>query len=82
MPKKKKHGRMAIRRAIRKDYDRLEKDGGYRAVGEEWGLSSGTAYRLVAKKRYWPSDEKVKDQIQAAGLKRGIVVGVKPLPKE
>lgn len=79
MANRKYHGRDHIRRAIEADFERL---GNYRAVAEAWGVSSGTAWRMINERYYWPSDEEVKEKIQKAGLARGIMVGVRPLPEK
>lgn len=73
----RKHGRAAVRRKIRGDYARLGK---YRPVADLWDLSVGTIYRLITKDFYWPSDDRVKTQLEQSAKKRGIIVGVRPLP--
>lgn len=80
MAEKMFHGRDHIRREIREDFEYFEDKGGYRAVAELWGISTGTAWRMINERYYWPSDPEVKEQIRKAGLKRGIAVGIKPLP--
>ena len=79
MPKIPVHGRNAIRRAIKADYDRLKN---YKKVGALWGLSDGTVHRFVNIKTFWPKSKEVNEAVKKHGLSIGIVVGVRPLPKE
>jgi len=82
MPKIAVHGRNAIRRKMKEDYRLVEHLGGFKAVGEIWGISDGTSWRMIKKKNFWPKSKQVNDAIKKHGLSIGIVVGVRPLPKQ
>ena len=75
---KLKHGRGAIRNAIKEDYARLKN---YRHVGSFWNLSGGVVWKFENQKNYYPKTKEIKDILKREGKKRGIVVGVRPLPK-
>ena len=73
------HGRNAIRARIRADYKELDN---FKAVGALWGFSDGTVHRFIRIKNFWPRSKKLNDAIKKHGLSIGIVVGVRPLPKQ
>ena len=74
-----KHGRSAIRIAIKTTW--LFNSKNYKVTAEETGLSTGTLWRLINKRGFWPKSPMVKNQIKRFGKRHGIVVGVRPLPK-
>lgn len=74
------HGRNAIRRALKSTWEDCHKN--YKMTAKITGLSDGTVWRFLNKKGFWPRSPKVKKQVKKFGLSKGIVVGVRPLPKQ
>lgn len=68
-------GREAIRRLFAEDYDSLQGSGGYRAVAESWGVSTGVAWNMVNKENYWPSNDQIEVVVKTKAAERGIRLG-------
>jgi len=66
--------RREVRRRFRADYKYYKGHGGYDAVGELWGVSSGVAWKMCNEKNYWPTDEKIQWQIKNKARELGIIV--------
>lgn len=50
------------RRELRKAYKRLKNRGGWRAVGREFGITGGMAFR-IAMRRYEPRDPVIRTRL-------------------
>ncbi len=66
------NGRDAIRELMAQDYERLKPAGGYRAVADEWDLSTGVTWNMINTEGYWPKDKMIKETIEAKASLRGI----------
>jgi hypothetical protein len=55
----------ALRKELLKEYDRLAGHGGWRAVGEKYGISGGMAFR-IAREGYDPADAEIRAKLGLA----------------
>lgn len=62
----------AIKRAFIAEYQYLSKHGGYRVLGASWGVSQGTAWRMVNNPDYVPKKEEIIDQLLLAAHDKGV----------
>lgn len=67
-------GSNGIRSRLRKEYQRQIGSGGWRAVGEVFGISGGMAYR-VALQGYEPKDSEIRRKLGMAALEEVEVIG-------
>lgn len=58
-----------VRGLIQADYERLES---YKAVAEEWNLSSAMAWRVL-NQDYWPADEEIQASLTAQANSRNAI---------
>ena len=63
-----------IRGVIREDYNSLPSRNVYRLLGDIWGTSSGTAWRLIHVENYWPSSKRIQRVLREKARERGIVI--------
>lgn len=63
----------AILTAIEADYISMGTRKSYHAVGRTWGVSSGTAHRMITK-GHWPSSKSIQKALRETAKKRGIVI--------
>lgn len=66
--------RLSVRQSLRAEYHELHGSGGYRVLGDIWGISTGVAHSLCTKDNYWPSDHGIQLALEAAARSRGIAV--------
>ena len=62
----------AIKRAFISEYQYLYRRGGYKALGASWGVSQGTAWRMVNNPDYVPKKEEIINQLLLAAHDKGI----------
>ena len=66
--------RKTIRERMKKDYEDLVQDGGYKAVSERWGLTTAMVWRIINEDGYWPKDEKIREQIIFRARQMGLII--------
>ena len=57
---------------MKKDYHQYHAYGGYRRIGDIWGISSGMAWNMINKDNYWPKSKKIQEILEAKAEERGI----------
>ena len=59
--------------AIQIDYEALGNKKSFRAVGDIWGLSSGTTHRMITK-GHWPASKRIRRVLMEKARERGIQI--------
>lgn len=75
-------GRKAIRKRIKTEYEVVIDNGGWEAVGRFWGLTGGMVWRIANEAGYWPSDPKIRKQIEKEARKRGLYINRGGRPRD
>ena len=63
-----------IKEALEFSYAVFLHSGGYRAVARLWGVSEGTAWKLINDEGYWPDDPGIRQALFSAARFYGIQV--------
>jgi len=62
--------RKAIMKQVVRDYADM---GGYAAVGDIWGISSGLAWKII-NEDYWPKSKDIRDCLIQRARQRGMLI--------
>ena len=63
----------AIKTAFAEEYLSLIGQGGFAVLGRSWGVSYGTAWRMVKVEDYEPRDNRIIKQLRKEAIARGII---------
>ena len=62
----------AIKAMVAEDYVSIKDKGGYRLLGDIWGVSVAMAWRLVKRPDYWPTETRSQEALINTAYLRGL----------